>query len=369
MARSIKKLAPAIAIHPGEMLKDELDARKISQKDFAELTGIPATQLNEIIKGKRGIYADTAILIGKALKMDAALWTNMQMNFELDQASINEKTQIRLAAINIWQMIEDYIPVKFFKKEGFIVGNPVNDIPVVKAIYNISNAEQLAAIYTQTQYTRFKKSDKLSIDKVNMVGWVKLVIYKALQIKVQKFDSKNEKLLIETLNNIFKKNKNVIEKTRIELSNYGIKLIVQSHPEKCPVDGISFWSNGNPAIGITIRHKRIDNFAFTIMHELGHVFRHLVNNNTAEFIDLEKEYRTNEYKNSKEEIEANEFGRNALIDKAAWAAFMDENPFFEEAAIVSFSNKQKVHPAIVQGRFCYETDCFNIRSSIQKTLG
>ncbi len=358
-----------MAIHPGEMLKDELEARGISQKDFAELTGIPTTQLNEIIKGKRGIYADTAILIEKALKMDAVLWTNMQTNFELDIARLNEKNRIRMEAITVWQMIEHYVPVKFFKKEGLINGNPVNDIPVVKEIYHISHAEQLAAIYTQSQYARFKKSDKLSIDKVNTVGWVKLVMYKASQIKVQKFDHTNQKILLETLNGIFRNNKDVIEKTKIALAKYGIKLVIQTHPEKCPVDGISFWSNGNPAIGMTVRHKRIDNFAFTIMHELGHVFQHLINNNTAEFIDLDKEYNSSEYKNSKEEKEANEFGVNALINKNDWDSFMSENPFFEEAAIISFSNKQKVHAAIALGRFCFETDCFTIRSSIQKTLG
>lgn len=369
MAVHINKLTPAIAIHPGEMLKDELEARDITQKDFAQLTGIPHTQVNEIIKGKRGIYADTAILIGKALKMDASIWTSLQMNYELDLAKINEKNKARIEAISIWQMIEDYIPVKFFKKHGILNGNPVDDIPVVKEIYNISYAEQLATLYSQTNYARFRKSEKLSIDKVNLIGWVKLVNYNASQIKVPRFDIRNEIALLEALRIIFRKNKNVIEKTREILANYGIKLIIQGHPEKCAVDGISFWSNGNPAIGLTVRHKRIDNFAFTILHELGHVFLHLINNNTAEFIDLDKEHDTNEYKNSKEEKEANNFASNSLIEKKHWDLFMEENPFFDEAAILAFANKQKVNPAIVQGRFLFETNCFNVRSSINKMLG
>lgn len=368
MATNIKSLTPAFAIHPGEILKGELDARSITQKDFAALTGFAITQLNEIIKGKRAIYADTAVIIGKALNMDAAIWTNLQMNYELDVAKINEKNKVRIEAINIWQMIDGYIPVKFFKKQRIINGNPVNDIPVVKEIYNIAHAEQLATIYSQTNYARFRKSDKLSVDKINLVGWVKLVCYKAAQVKVPKFDIRNEKILIETLNQIFKKNKNVIEKTKQSLADYGIKFIVQTHPEKCAVDGISFWSDGNPAIGVSVRHNRIDNFAFTILHELGHVFLHLVNNNTAEFIDLDAAHDTNEYKNSKEEKEANEFAKNILIDKEAWHLFMDENPFFDEAAIISFASKNKVQPAIVLGRFLFETNCYNVRSSIKKEL-
>ena len=368
MAVNIKQLTPAFAIHPGEMLKDELDARGVTQKDFARLTGIPQTQLNEIIKGKRGIYADTALVIGKALKMDAVLWTNMQMNYELDLARINEKNKARLEAIDIWHMIKEYIPVKYFKKEEILTGNPVQDIPVIKDVYCINNVEQLASLYSQANYARFRKSDKLSIDKVNLVGWVKLVAYKAADIKVAKFDSRNETELIKTLNDVFKKNKKVIEKTVAILAGYGIKLVIQTHPEKCAVDGISFWSKGNPAIGMTVRHKRIDNFAFTLMHELGHVFKHLVNSNTAEFIDLDKEHSDTAYKNSKEEQEANEFASASMIDLNTWHLFMQENPVFDETAIRYFATKNKVHPAIVQGRFLFETDCFNVRSSVKRII-
>lgn len=368
MPTNIKQLTPAIAIHPGEMLKDELDARSITQKEFAQLTGIPQTQLNEIIKGKRGIYADTALVIGKALNMDAILWLNLQSNYELDLAKINEKTATRLAAIDQWAMVKPYIPYKFYKKQGVIAGNPIADVPVVKSIYGVQNFEQLASVYSQTNYARFRKSEKLSIDKINLVGWVKLVNYQAAQITVATFDANKKEVLINELNAIFRKNKKTVDKTIDCLANYGIKLIVQPHPEKCAVDGISFWSHGNPAIGISLRHKRIDNFAFTIMHELGHVFLHLVNNNTAEFIDLDKEHNTAEYRNSKEEKEANEFSRNSLIDESSWTTFLNNNPQFVEEAVIQFAAKNKLHPAIVQGRYCFEMDFFAVRSGIDKGL-
>lgn len=367
MATNIKQLVPAIAMHPGGILQDELDERGIKQKEFALLTGIPQTQLNEIIKGKRGINADIALIIAKALKMDAGLWLNLQCNYELDLAKINEKNAIRLTALNQWEMVKPYIPEKFFKKEAVLSGNPISDIPIVKEIYGVKNFEQLAGVYSQTAYARFKKSDKLSIDKINLVGWVKLVSYKASQMKIQSFDVRKHYELINELKSIFNKNKKTVEKTIDLLAGYGIKLIVQPHPEKCAVDGISFWSNGNPAIGISLRHKRIDNFAFTIMHELGHIFLHLINNNTAEFIDLEKD-DTPEYKKSKEEKEANEFSRNSLIDKSDWETFAIDNPYFVQERFKSFAVKMKTHPAIVLGRYCYETNNFQIRSSIDKSL-
>ncbi len=368
MATNIKQLTPAIAAHPGEMLKDELKDREIKQKDFALLTGLPQTHLNEIINGKRRINADIALVIGKALQMDAVLWLNLQNIYELDLAKINEKNSIRIAAIHQWEMVKPYIPEKFYKKYNVLKGNPVWDIPVVKRIYNVQNFEELAGVYSQTIYSRFRKSEKLTIDKINLVGWVKLVNYLAAGIKVPHFDASKQSELIVDLKAIFRKNKKTVEKTTETLANYGIKLIVQPHPEKCAVDGISFWSNGNPAIGISLRHKRIDNFAFTILHELGHVFLHLINDNTAEFIDLDKEHNTTEYKNGKEEKEANDFSRNCLIDKNSWDAFVNDNPHFLEESIKSFANKMKVHPGIVQGRFCFEQDFFRIRSSIDRTL-
>ena len=368
MATNIKVLIPAIATHPGAILKDELKEREIKQKDFALLIDLPQTQLNEIIKGKRRINADTALVIGEALQMDAALWLNLQNNYDLDLAKINEKNSVRVAAIHQWEMVKPYIPEKFYKKCNVIKGNPVWDIPVVKSIYGVQNFEQLAGVYSQTAYSRFKKSDKLTIDKINLVGWVKLVNYLSADLKVEHFDSNKQEDLISELKLIFRKNKKTVERTSETLSRYGVKLIVQPHPEKCAVDGISFWSNGNPAIGISLRHKRIDNFAFTVLHELGHVFLHLINDNTAEFIDLDKEHNTAEYKNSKEEKEANDFSRNCLINQNNWDGFINDNPHFSEDAVLSFANKMKVHPSIVQGRYCFEKDDFRIRSAIDKTL-
>lgn len=118
MSVNVKQLTPATAIHPGEILKDELQERGISQKEFAQLTGIPQTQLNEIIKGKRGFNADIALVIGKALQMDAAVWLNLQSNYELDLAKVNEKNSQRIAALDLWQMVKSYVPEKFLKSKA-----------------------------------------------------------------------------------------------------------------------------------------------------------------------------------------------------------------------------------------------------------
>lgn len=89
--KKIENLIPAIAIHPGEILKDELNFREITQKEFANEIGIAYTQLNEIIKGKRNITSDFAVLLETALDIDAQYWLNLQSLYEIDKSRIKEK--------------------------------------------------------------------------------------------------------------------------------------------------------------------------------------------------------------------------------------------------------------------------------------
>lgn len=357
-----KDLIPSFATHPGEILMDELEARNISQSDFAKQIGYQKSQLNEIINGKRGINADLALLLAEALKIDADYWMNAQKMYELDLAKINKKNQSRLEAISQWQMIENYVPILYFKSQDVISGDPLEDIPVIKDIYKINTFEELAGIYASKNYQRFRKSDKLKTDKVNLVGWVKLVEYMADKQVTPKFDHTQKDNLMAELNSAIYKNKNLKGKIVDILKEAGIKLVYQEKCEETPVDGVSFWSNGSPAIGMTLRHNRIDNFAFTLYHELGHVYLHLLNNNQAEFIDLDKD--DIDYKKSKEEKEADEFAANNLVKKEAWEDFFKNRTYFSDTSIIQFARKQKVHPAIIKGRICYETGNYSRRTKI-----
>lgn len=93
-------LIPAEAIHPGEILADELDARALSQVEFAKITGIPKTQLNELIKGKRDFSSEICLFVAKALKMDTEIWLNLKNNYELEKAILSGKTKKRLQEID-----------------------------------------------------------------------------------------------------------------------------------------------------------------------------------------------------------------------------------------------------------------------------
>jgi antitoxin HigA-1 len=78
---------PVNPFHPGEMLLEEfLEPNGISQATFAEKLGWTKAKLNELIKGKRGITADTALDLAEVLKTSPKLWMNLQATYDLDKA-------------------------------------------------------------------------------------------------------------------------------------------------------------------------------------------------------------------------------------------------------------------------------------------
>lgn len=86
-----EELQPSEPIHPGEILKDELDARGISQRKFAGLIGMPYTAFNEIINGKRPITTDTALKIEAATGIAANLWRGLQADYDMQTARRDSK--------------------------------------------------------------------------------------------------------------------------------------------------------------------------------------------------------------------------------------------------------------------------------------
>ncbi len=79
-----KKLPP---VHPGEILQKEfLDPLGLSQNKLAMALHVPARRINEIVLGKRGVTADTALRLSRYFGMSPQFWLGLQMDYELDVA-------------------------------------------------------------------------------------------------------------------------------------------------------------------------------------------------------------------------------------------------------------------------------------------
>ena len=138
------------------------------------------------------------------------------------------------------------------------------------------------------------------------------------------------------------------------LRKHGIPLIIEPHLPRTYLDGAAILVDANrPIIGLTIRHDRIDNFWYCLMHELAHIARHLDAGVPRFFDDLDVEGQGN----SREE-EADELAGEALIPNDAWRNSPAENYRSPEAA-EHLAKKLGIHPAIIAGRM--RRDCNNYR--------
>ncbi len=92
-------LTPSEPIHPGEILKDEIEYRGISQRKLAAQMGISPTLLNEILNGKRAVSAEYALLFEAALGIDAEPLIKLQVDYNIQVAKSDKSFLERLANI------------------------------------------------------------------------------------------------------------------------------------------------------------------------------------------------------------------------------------------------------------------------------
>ena len=92
-------LTPFEPTHPGEMIKDEVEYRGLSQKKLAAEMGMSPSLLNEILNGRRRVSTEYALLFEAALGIDAELWTRLQADYDMQVAKSDKSFMERLAKI------------------------------------------------------------------------------------------------------------------------------------------------------------------------------------------------------------------------------------------------------------------------------
>lgn len=86
-----KEITPVVATHPGELIRDELKDRGMTQKQLAAEMDVKPSVLSETINGKRAVSVNMALALEKALGIPADIWMNLQSLYDLDMASIAER--------------------------------------------------------------------------------------------------------------------------------------------------------------------------------------------------------------------------------------------------------------------------------------
>ena len=103
MATRNENPAPFMAVHPGMMIKPELDERGISQKVFAKMIGTQPSHLSEVLNGKRALTTELAVKIESAIGLPAKILLSAQTQYELESANCSnaEDKQNETVALTI----------------------------------------------------------------------------------------------------------------------------------------------------------------------------------------------------------------------------------------------------------------------------
>lgn len=87
------------SVHPGELLKEEVDERKLSQRKLAEQIGVSYKVLNDILNCRRPVTTQTAMLFEAALGISASLLMRMQLDYNMQQVASDPSFMERLKKV------------------------------------------------------------------------------------------------------------------------------------------------------------------------------------------------------------------------------------------------------------------------------
>lgn len=148
------------------------------------------------------------------------------------------------------------------------------------------------------------------------------------------------------------------------LSRFGICLIIESHFSKTYLDGAAMLDGESRVVGLTLRHNRVDNFWFALLHEVIHLGYHL--KPECPFIADNLEDKTRAGQNI--EKEADSMAQEALIPNELWqSAKVRETLALEDA--LELAEAAEVHPAIVAGRIRHETGNWRLLAGVIREAG
>ena len=141
----------------------------------------------------------------------------------------------------------------------------------------------------------------------------------------------------------------------------GISVVIESGLPGMSVDGASLHTtSAGPVLALTLRYDRLDNFWFTLLHELGHIALHLSDPSDDVFVDSLEDGAGDE---QEAEAEANAFAKDGLIPRDLW---LRSNAYRlgSQGSVLELAKQLGVHPAIVAGRIRYERREFKIFSDL-----
>ncbi|MCF7791798.1 MAG: HigA family addiction module antidote protein [Victivallales bacterium] len=356
----MSKYKPFVTLGPGDTIKEELEFYGWDQKDLADVMGISAKHVSDLINNKAPVSFDTACKLSKIFKQSPQFWINLDTQYRLRlQESAEEDTTAAKA------LLYRYMPIREMRKRN-ILPEAISDLAAaVKSFWKINKLD--FSFIDKKAEALFRKADCYSQYNVYFaITWLRLCEIEAeKRKKVTAYNPEKLRLIIDDICR-FTVKENGIAGFISALSECGVIFIYLPHFEKTYIDGAVFSQNENPVLVYTGRHNRNDNFWFTIAHELGHIILHKDHN---QFIDNLDEVDSTDQM----ELEADKFARRILkLDEISRFFMNIKNPGLQK--ISQCSEFLEINKAIIVGslqhnkKLSYKTTLNKLKNSVRDKL-
>lgn len=270
MKKNIKNERQAAQVfHPGVILLDELNERQLTQAEFSEIIGRPARTVNEIIKGKRGITPETAGVIAAGLGTSPDMWLSMQGEYDL--FTLNKKSKDKPQEIQERSELYSLFPIADLVRRDYIKRKVnVNDLEKdVLSALGLSSVNEFRTFVG----AQFRASEGDIVHNY-LKAWVVLAKKIASSKSVGTYNQEKLTEFAKTIKG-FSSDVNGIKKVIQQLNKLGVRVVFLPHFSKTRVDGAACWlDKKKPLIVMSLRYQRVDNFYFTLLHEIGHIILH-----------------------------------------------------------------------------------------------
>ncbi len=341
--------------HPGTFIAEELAARNWEQVDLAYILGMSPQQLNPLLTGKANITPDLAVALGDAFDMPADFFANLQKMYDLQKAKpVDPGVRTRASWLSVFPVrdmikrgwIEDTEPglldlqmLRFFGK------NRVEDIPFIGTGEVVPHAARKSSSYDSTTPIQY--------------AWLHRVMKIAESMEAPSYSpdelAKNLKVIRAHL-----RDKDDLIRIPDILARCGVKFVLVEALPGSKIDGVCVWLNGQPAIGMTTRLDRFDNFAFVLRHEIEHILRGDGREESFAPVDeIGADFNVDDNQ-EEQEARANRAAAEFCVPRAHLDSFMlRKGVFISEHDVQSFAARLEIHPSIVIGQIQHRTKKWN----------
>lgn len=326
---------------PIEAIKFRMEQMNLMPRDLVPLIG-SRSKVSEVLSRKRPLTLSMVRALHKGLRIPAKALLQEQFLFDLGEEAIE------------WERF----PIREMIARGWIKGK-ITDVrhqakDVMRRFFAPLGKDWTPIVlYKQTRY--YLRSAR-QMDFYALAAWNARVCIRALESPPAfKFESNVLTLdfmhELAHLSTLADGPRHAIE----YLDKMGVSLIIEPQLPETYIDGAAILAAPDrPVVALTIRHDRIDNFWFVLMHELIHIARHLKADLTAVYDDLDVEDTTNA-----QEQEADHLAGEALIPEIEWKkspASSLRNP----DAVEHLASRLRIHPAIVAGRIRHQRRSYRV---------